>query len=142
MPGGEFRYSLDDKGRISMPSKLRSEIGEAVTLTKGVGDPCIFVFASSEWEEVLLRSRDLKMTDPNARRFERFLIGGSAECVLDKSGRISIPQNLREYAHLSKEVVIVWLTKRIEIWDSALWDSYNDVDDDYITGIAAEISIL
>jgi MraZ protein len=98
-------------------------VGDSIALTKGIREKCLFLFSISEWEKIKESIKSsAKLTDPNARRFERHLVGSSFEGTLDKQGRIVLPNELREYANITKDVVITALTSRIEIWDSASWD--------------------
>ncbi|MDO5557607.1 MAG: division/cell wall cluster transcriptional repressor MraZ [Clostridia bacterium] len=122
---GEYEHSLDVKGRLIMPSRLREDIGEKFILTKGL-DGCLFGFAYKEWEIFEEKLKALPLTNKNARDFTRFFLSGAIECDVDKQGRFLITNNLREYANLGKEVVIVGIGTRIEIWDKEKWEKYNN----------------
>ncbi len=130
MLGGEYRHSIDEKGRISIPSKFRNDLGNIFVLSKGIGEHCLFIFTMLEWRRLEEKIRKLPLTDKRARRFSRFLIGGSTECELDKQGRVIIPQYLREYASLGKDAVLVGLSTRVEIWDAQVWEEYNNPDNE------------
>ena len=117
---GEYEHSLDAKGRLIMPAKLRDDIGEVFILTKGL-DGCLFVFSKSEWEKFEQKLSALPVSDKNARAFTRFFFAGAIECEIDKQGRFLISNNLREFAALTKDVVIVGLNSRIEIWSKEKW---------------------
>lgn len=114
-----------------MPSKFRGELGASFVMTKGI-DKCLFVFPMNEWQKLEEKIKSLPLTDRNARKAMRYFLGGAAECGPDKQGRINIPLPLREYAGLKKDVVIMGLSTRIEIWDSDEWAMYdiNEYSDD------------
>jgi len=117
---GEYEHSLDAKGRLIMPAKLREDIGEVFILTKGL-DGCLFAFSKSEWEKFEQKLSALPVSDKNARAFTRFFFAGAIECEIDKQGRFLISSNLREFASLTKDVVIIGLNSRIEIWSKEKW---------------------
>ena len=117
---GEYEHSLDLKGRLIMPSKLRLEIGERFILTKGL-DGCLFAFSKEEWSNFETKLKTLPLSDKNARNFVRFFLSGATECEIDKQGRFLIPNNLREAADLEKEVVIIGVGTRLEIWNKNIW---------------------
>ena len=121
---GEFEYSLDAKGRLVMPSKIREDIGEKFIITKGL-DGCLFGFSMQEWNNFEQKLKTLPLTNKNARDFVRFFLSGAIECEIDKQGRFLVAGNLREYAELEKEAVIIGVGTRIEIWNKDKWKSYN-----------------
>ncbi len=121
---GEFEYSLDAKGRLVMPSKIREDIGEKFIITKGL-DGCLFGFSMQEWNNFEQKLKTLPLTNKNARDFVRFFLSGAIECEIDKQGRFLVAGNLREYAELEKEAVITGVGTRIEIWNKDKWKSYN-----------------
>lgn len=120
---GEYQHSLDEKGRLIMPVKFRDALGETFVVTRGL-DNCLFVYSKEEWRILEEKLKTLPMTSKEARAFVRFFFSGASECELDKSGRISLPQNLREHANLEKEVVVAGVTNRIEIWSKDNWEDY------------------
>lgn len=122
---GEFEHSLDAKGRLIMPAKLRETIGDKFVVTKGL-DGCLFAFSLAEWLNFEEKLKSLPLSNRNSREFTRFFLSGATECEIDKQGRFLIPTNLRESANLQKEVVIIGVGTRIEIWDKEKWNSYND----------------
>lgn len=122
---GEFEHSLDAKGRLIMPAKLRETIGDKFVVTKGL-DGCLFAFSLMEWANFEEKLKSLPLSNRNSREFTRFFLSGATECEIDKQGRFLIPINLRESANLQKEVVIIGVGTRIEIWDKEKWNSYND----------------
>jgi MraZ protein len=117
---GEYEHSLDAKGRLIMPAKLRADIGETFIVTKGL-DGCLFAFSQNEWLNFETKLKALPLSDKNARNFVRFFLSGATECEIDKQGRFLIPTNLREAANLTKETVIIGVGTRLEIWDKEKW---------------------
>ncbi len=116
---GEFSHALDVKGRVNFPVKLREDLGDRFILTRGL-DNCLFVYSQTEW--ALLSDKINALPLSKSRGLKRFLFAGACEVEPDKQGRIVIPANLREYAHLEKDVMIVGASNRAEIWDKAAWD--------------------
>ena len=110
---GEYNNKLDDKGRVSVPAKFRDDLGHSFIVTKGL-DNCLFAYSKEEWATFEAKLKSLPLTNPNARNFIRFFFAGATECETDKQGRINIPQNLREYAGLSKEDHIITLEDPLE----------------------------
>ena len=125
---GEYEHSLDVKGRLIMPAKLREDIGEKFIVTKGL-DGCLFVYSHEEWQNIENSFRDKPLTSKDARKFMRFFFAGAATCEVDKQGRILIPTNLREYAGIDKDVVSVGVLSRVEIWSKEKWADNGDYDD-------------
>jgi len=121
---GEYQHNLDTKNRLTMPSKLREDIGETFVITKGL-DECIFGFSKKEWKNFEDKLKTLPLTNKDARDFVRFFLSGAVECELDRQGRFLIPANLKEYAGLNKEATITGVGTRIEIWNAETWKKYN-----------------
>lgn len=138
---GEYRHNVDVKGRVSVPSKFRNDLGQTFVITKGL-DNCLFMYSKQEWETFELKLKELPLTSQDARSFVRFFFAGAAECEVDKQGRINIPQNLREYANIQKDVVIVGVATRAEIWDSENWNKYTSSDSLDGTKLASQMSQL
>ncbi|MBR3881673.1 MAG: division/cell wall cluster transcriptional repressor MraZ [Clostridia bacterium] len=122
---GEYEHSLDAKGRLIMPSKLRDDIGEKFIITKGL-DGCLFAFSIEEWKNFEQKLRSLPISNKDARAFSRFFFAGAMDCEIDKQGRFLISSNLREFAGLTKEVVIVGMDSRIEIWSKDKWQKCDE----------------
>ena len=122
---GEYEHTLDAKGRISMPAKLRKDMGETFVVTKGL-DGCLFAFSLEEWNNFEMKLKALPLSDKNARNFVRFFLAGATECEIDKQGRFLIPANLRNAASLEKEAIIIGVGTRLEIWDRATWLSKDE----------------
>ena len=122
---GEYEHSLDSKNRIIMPSKFRDDIGEKFIVTNGL-DGCLFAYSISEWKNFEEKLRSLPLSNKDARAFSRFFFAGATDCILDKQGRFLIPSNLREFAELEKDLVIVGMNSRIEIWAKNKWKNVDE----------------
>ena len=138
---GEYEHSLDAKGRLIMPAKLREDIGEKFIVTKGL-DGCLFGFSQTEWNNFEDKLKTLPLTNKNARDFVRFFLSGATECEIDKQGRFLIAGNLREYANLEKDAVIIGVGTRIEIWNKDKWKSYNSDENISADEIAENMTML
>ncbi|NOY10037.1 MAG: division/cell wall cluster transcriptional repressor MraZ [Spirochaetes bacterium] len=137
---GEYRYSLDEKGRLMIPSKMRAEIaGNVMILTRGV-DRCLWIFPTDEWKGIsanILESTSL--FQEKARLIQRRIIAPAQEAEIDKSGRMSIPQTLREYAHLKKECIVLGMLRYVEIWDEETYMRYLESTEDSFKEAAEEL---
>jgi MraZ protein len=120
---GEYRHSIDNKGRMIVPSKFRDGLGEMFIITRGL-DQCLFGYPLSEWALIEEKLKGLPLTKKDARAFTRFFFSGATESELDKQGRINIPAPLLTYAKLEKECVILGVSNRIEIWSKPIWEDY------------------
>ncbi len=120
---GEYKHSIDAKGRLAIPAKLREELGEHFTVTKGL-DGCLAVYPEAEWEGLEQRIRSMPMS--KARDLQRFFFSAAFDAELDSQGRILLPANLRKYAGLTKETVVIGAFNHAEIWDAEKWAQYND----------------
>ena len=138
---GEYEHSLDAKGRLIMPSKLREDMGEKFIVTKGL-DGCLFGFSKNEWQNFEEKLKTLPLTNKNARDFVRFFLSGATECEIDKQGRFLIVGNLREYANLEKDVVIIGVGTRLEIWNKDKWKNYNSDENISADEIAENMTML
>ena len=121
---GEYQHCLDNKGRITVPARFREELGETFIVTKGL-DNCLFVYSLSEWKTVEDNLKTLPFTRGDVRAFVRFFFSGACECETDKQGRILLPLSLREYAHIDKDVVIIGVGTRVEVWAQEYWEEYS-----------------
>jgi MraZ protein len=121
---GEYQHSLDPKGRIIVPSKFREELGAKFIATKGL-DNCLFLYPMDEWKTIEEKLRSLPFTRGDVRSFARFFFSGASELEIDKQGRILLPQNLRDYAGIEKDLIVIGVGSRVEIWASDKWAQYN-----------------
>ena len=138
---GEYEHSVDAKGRVIMPAKLREDIGEKFIVTKGL-DGCLFAYSQSEWNNFEAKLKALPLTNKNARDFVRFFLSGAVECEIDKQGRFLIPNNLRTYATLLKEIIIIGVGTRIEIWNKENWQQYSSDENISADEIAENMTML
>lgn len=138
---GEYAHSVDAKGRMIVPSKFREVLGEKFVVTKGL-DNCLFVYSCEEWNAFCEKLKGLPVTNANARAFVRFFLSGALECEVDKQGRILLPQNLRTYGEIVKDVSVIGAGTRVEIWDSEKWASYNSSENLNPDEIASNMEYL
>jgi MraZ protein len=120
---GQYEHTIDNKKRLALPAKFRGELGDKVVITKGV-ESCLSVYTEKEWEIMAGKLGNLPISQSEARSFARIMLAGAMEVTLDKLGRILVPDYLKEYADLKKNVVICGLSTRLEIWDSEKWNEY------------------
>lgn len=138
---GEYEHTLDVKGRLIMPSKLREDIGENFIITKGL-DGCLFGFSLNEWARFEEKLKSLPLTNKNARDFVRFFLSGAVNSEIDKQGRFLVASNLREYASMEKEVVIIGVGTRIEFWSKENWNKYNNSNNISADELAENMTML
>ena len=137
---GEYSHTIDNKGRMIVPAKFRTELGESFIVTKGF-DGCLYGYSLDEWKNIEDNIKTLLLvTGKDARNFTRFFFSSAILCELDSQGRILITQNLREHAGLVKDVVVIGVSTRIEIWSKENWETYNDEQDS--DDIAEKMSML
>ena len=138
---GEYRHNIDEKGRLIVPAKFREALGKEFVVTKGI-DQCLFVYPLYEWKIIEEKFREANTTTANARKFARFFFAGACNVEIDKQGRILLPNQLREFADLTKDIVTVGVLNRVEIWSGSKWDENNTFDDmDEIAEQMAELGI-
>lgn len=135
---GEYRHTIDDKGRIIVPAKFRDGLGDTFVVTRGL-DNCLFAYPRSEWTQLEQKLKALPFTKADARKFTRFFFSGASEVELDKQGRVNIPANLREYARLKKDCVVIGVSTRIEIWCKEEWETYYANSEETFNEIAESI---
>ena len=138
---GEYEHSLDVMGRLILPAKIREDMGDKFIVTKGL-DGCLFGFSQNEWTNFEEKLKTLPLTNKNARDFVRFFLSGATECEIDKQGRFLIAGNLREYANLEKDAIIIGVGTRIEIWNREKWKSYNSDENISADEIAENMTML
>ena len=138
---GEYIHTVDTKGRVILPSDFREELGESFVITKGL-DNCLFVYAQEEWNALSAKLKQLPMAKAEARAFVRFFFSGARMLECDRQGRFLIPGNLRSYAMLEKDVVLIGVSNRIEVWSKAEWTKYNDEISPSVTKIAETLAEL
>ena len=138
---GEYNHTIDAKGRFIIHAKFRETLGDKFIVTKGL-DGCLFVYPKSEWSSFEEKLKVLPLTNKDARQFTRFFLAGAAACEVDKQGRILLPQVLRDFAQLEKEVVLIGVASRVEIWSKINWEQSMSTYNDDMNEIAEKMESL
>ena len=120
---GEFKHSIDTKGRLAIPAKFRDSMTHGAIITRGL-DHCLFIFTKSEWEKLAEKLIALPLAQANSRAFTRLMLAGASDVDIDSQGRVLIPEYLREYAGLGRQAVVAGLYNRVEVWDKEEWEKY------------------
>ena len=120
---GEYYYTIDPKGRIAIPSKLRKVLSKGGVITKGL-DNCLFIFSSKDWQPMAEKIKSLPLSQSNSRAFSRLMLAGAMNIKLDSQGRILVPDYLRKYVGLKKQIVLAGVFDRLEVWDEKEWEKY------------------
>lgn len=135
---GQYKYNLDDKGRIVLPSEYRRQLGTNAVINKGI-EKCIQVYTNSEWEKQVEKVSTLNFTQKDNRQFSRYFLASAFEKEIDAQGRIKLEDSLVEYAHITKECVIVGVGNLFEIWSLEDWKKFEEGRDDEFEGISENI---
>ena len=135
---GEYHHNIDDKSRLIIPSKYRSELGEQFIITRGL-DKCIFIYSMNEWNNIINKLKSLSFTKKDARNFMRFFLSGATVCEFDKQGRINITSPLVHYANLKHECVIIGVNERLEIWDKDSFDNFMKTNEEEFSEISEHL---
>ena len=120
---GEYRHTVDEKGRIAVPAKVRVQLGAGAVVSRWL-DACLAIHTQQGWDDLATKVAALPITDPNARRFQRLIFAGAAEVELDRQGRVLLPGYLREHIDLGTEAMVVGSRDHAEIWVPATWATY------------------
>lgn len=120
---GEYSHNLDDKGRLAIPVKFRRELAKGAVVTRGL-DNCLFLYTKPEWAKLAEKLAALPISQANSRAFSRLMLAGAMDVEVDKQGRMVLPEYLRQFAALKKEVIVAGLYNRLELWDSEVWKKY------------------
>lgn len=134
---GEYHHTIDEKGRLTIPAKIRYELGENFIITRGL-DGCLFIYPKNTWEKIIKSYQELPNTK-DARNFMRFFLSGATNLEFDKQGRINIPSPLIKYSNLKKECTIIGVGDRLEIWSSDNWDSFTKENENNLSEIADKL---
>ena len=135
---GEYHHSVDDKGRLIIPSKFRDELGTKFIITRGI-ENCLFVYLMESWEKIVNKLETLPFTKKDARAFIRFFLSGASEAEFDKQGRINITSPLISYANITKECVVIGTGDRLEIWSEESWNDFFTSAKDSMSDIAENL---
>lgn len=138
---GEYKHNLDTKGRMAIPAKFREELKSGAIITRGL-DNCLFIFTNKEWETLAQKLVTLPLAQANSRAFVRLMMSGASDVEVDSQGRVLIPDYLRKYADLSKQVVVAGLYNRIEVWDFEKWEKYKSKTESSSDEIAEKLGEL
>lgn len=137
---GEYGYNIDLKGRLNFPSRLREDLGEKFILSKNLADKCLNAYSLEEWAKLVEKVEALPIV--KGKNIKRHLFSSACEVIPDKQGRILIPQNLREYANLSKEVMVIGVSNYCEVWDKEQWSILCDeLTSDTLADVVEELGI-
>ena len=120
---GEYNHNVDQKGRMAIPVKFRTVFAAGAVVTKGI-DKCLFIFSKSVWDELAEKISKLPLVQADSRAFSRQMFAGAVHVELDSQGRVLLPDYLRHYGEISKQVVVAGVFNRLEVWDKANWSSY------------------
>lgn len=120
---GEYKHTIDDKGRLAIPMKCRGDLARGAVVTRGL-DASLFLFPKEEWDKLASKLASLPLGQSNSRAFARLMLAGAMDVELDKQGRVVLPEYLRQYAGIKKQVAIAGLYNRLELWDADVWEAY------------------
>ena len=138
---GEYHHSIDDKSRLAIPVKFRGDLSFGATVTRGL-DNCLFLYTKVEWEKLAEKFANLPLAQANSRAFARLMLAGAMDVEVDKQGRVLLPDYLKSYAGLKKDVTIAGVYNRLEIWDEAVWAAYKQKTEESAGDIAEKLSEL
>ena len=138
---GEYRHSIDEKGRLIIPARLRDDLGDSFVICNGL-EGCLFVYSQDEWNKFVAELESLPRMNKDARIFKRYFFGSASEGTFDKQGRVLIPPALRKAANLEKDVVLVGVKDHVEIWNGDLWDDSKDISEEELDAIAERMESI
>ncbi len=138
---GEYNHAIDNKGRLAIPSKFRTELKKGAVVTRGL-DHCLFLYTEDEWQKLAERLAALPISQSNTRAFARLMLAGAMDAKLDSHGRIIIPQYLRKFSSIKKKAVIAGLFNRLEIWNEDKWEAYKATTEKNSGDIAEKLGEL
>ncbi len=138
---GEYKHTIDPKGRMAVPNKFRGNLQEGVVVTRGL-DNCLFLYSKTEWEKIAEKLSNLPISQKGARAFARLMLAGAMDVEIDKQGRINLPLYLRKYAGLTNKSVIAGLYNRLEVWNPKVWEEYKSGTEKESSDIAEKLGEL
>ena len=138
---GEYHHSIDEKGRLAVPVKFRADLSKGAVITRGLDDS-LFLFPLEEWGKLASRLASLPLGRANSRAFARLMLAGAMDVELDKQGRIVIPEYLRAYAAMDKQIVVAGLYNRLELWDKVKWEAYKKSTEGEASALAEQMGEL
>lgn len=137
---GEYTHSMDEKGRVSIPSRFRQELKRGAVVTRGL-DGALVLFPEAEWQKIAVRLASLPLSQANSRAFSRLMLAGAMRAEPDKLGRVIIPEYLRSYAGIKRQIIIAGLYNRVEIWDKTRWERYSKATEKKSGKIAEQLQV-
>lgn len=138
---GEYQHSIDPKGRLFIPARFREGLGESFIATRGL-DHCLFLYPREEWERIERKLKEIPFTRADARAFIRLFFSGASECEIDRQGRALLPASLREFARITRDVVVIGVSNRVEIWAKEEWARYREQAENIYEQVAESIDEL
>jgi len=138
---GEYSHTVDDKGRLAVPKKFRSMLENGAVVTRGL-DHCLFLYTRNEWEKLAEKLSGLPFAQANTRAFARLMLAGAMDVEVDKQGRIILPEYLRTYAGLTKDIIVAGLYNRLELWDAEEWKRYTKKTEEESNEIAEQMGMV
>jgi MraZ protein len=138
---GEYSHNLDEKGRLMIPKKFQQELAAGAIVTRGL-DQCLFLYTRQEWEKFAEKIASLPFAQSNTRAFARLMLAGAMDLELDKQGRVILPEYLRAYSRIQKNVVVAGLYNRLELWDADTWRQYTEKNEAESNAIAEQMGVL
>ncbi|MFA5966934.1 MAG: division/cell wall cluster transcriptional repressor MraZ [Patescibacteria group bacterium] len=137
---GEYSHTIDEKNRLAVPIKFRSELTGGAVVTKGL-DGCLFLYTLNEWEKLVEKLNAMPISQKNARAFARLMLAGAFAAELDRQGRMILPKYLTDYAKIDRNVIVAGLFNRLEIWDAKVWQEYKDATEKESEALAEQLFI-
>jgi MraZ protein len=138
---GEYSHNLDDKNRLAVPKKFRSDLSKGAVVTRGL-DNCLFLYTKKEWEKLAEKLAALPFAQANTRAFARLMLAGAMDVDIDKQGRVMLPEYLRQYAGSGNSIVVAGLYNRLELWDETKWAEYKKKTESQSNEIAEQMANL
>lgn len=138
---GEYNHNIDPKKRLALPSKFRKDLGKKVVVTRGL-DQCLFVYPMKTWQEIAEKLGTMPIGEAHTRSFVRIMLAGAVDTTMDAQGRVLVPDYLKEYANLDRNVIVAGLYNRLEIWDEDQWTAYKKGAEQNTDKIAEELGKL
>jgi len=138
---GEYNHNLDEKGRLAVPTKFRNRLQKGAVVTKGL-DNCLFLYPKKEWGTLAKKLSSLPISQKGARAFARMMLAGAFDVEIDKQGRVTLPQPLREFAQIKGKTIVAGLYNRLEIWSKLNWENYRKETEKDSSDIAEKLGDL
>ncbi len=138
---GEYNHTIDEKGRLAIPVKFRGDLARGAVVTRGL-DASLFLFPKEEWDKLASKLASLPLGQSNSRAFARLMLAGAMDVEVDKQGRMIVPEFLRQYAGITKTVVVAGLYNRLELWDTERWTAYKKATEAEVGNIAEQLGAL